>query len=158
MKENFMADLSLYSEQDRQQMKISFISRSKSRLSELIAYARNSGFTRLGIAACRSMMPYAPLLKEILEKEGFEVFLVDCKESGLKNCEIFNDETNGPSCDPAAQADYLNRQNTQLNIDFGLCLGHGIIFSAKSKAPVTTFVVKDFAVNHSPLQELAETK
>ena len=57
MKENFMADLSLYSEQDRQQMKISFISRSKSRLSELIAYARNSGFTRLGIAACQSMMP-----------------------------------------------------------------------------------------------------
>ena len=62
-----MADLSLYSEQDRQQMKISFISRSKSRLAELIAYARNSGFTRLGIAACRSMMPYAPLLKEIIK-------------------------------------------------------------------------------------------
>ena len=149
-----MADASLYNEEDRRIMQISYASRCKSRLQELINFARNAGFRKIGIASCKSMMSYAPLLKKSLENAGFEVFLTDCKESGLQNCDILGEDHKGPSCDPAAQAEYLKGCETELNIDFGLCLGHGLIFSQKSKAPVTPFVVKDFAANHHTLSEL----
>ncbi len=149
-----MADPTLYNEQDRKLMQISYASRCKSRLHELIEFAKNSGMKRIGIASCRTMMTYAPLLKKSLENAGFEVFLTDCKESGLKNSDILGDDYKGPSCDPASQAEYLNNCQTELNIDFGLCLGHGLIFAQKSKAPVTAFVVKDFATNHNTLSSL----
>ena len=149
-----MSNPELYDDADKKLMQISYASRCKSRLQELINFAKNSGMKRLGIASCKSMMSYAPLLKKSLEKAGFEVYLTDCKESGLQNCEVLDGDIKGPSCDPAAQAEYLNNCGTELNIDFGLCLGHGLIFAQKSKAPVTPFVVKDFATNHQPLNGL----
>ena len=151
-----MADTMLYNSDDKKIMQTTYRSLNKSRLQELVNFANNSGFKKLGIATCISMQKYAALLKDILEKNGFEVFMINCKESGLKNCEIIADGIAGPSCDPAWQADYLNRSGTELNINFGLCLGHGLIFGAKSKAPVTTFVVKDFASAHNPLAALSD--
>ena len=59
-----MADPTLYNEQDRKLMQISYASRCKSRLHELIEFAKNSGMKRIGIASCRTMMTYAPLLKK----------------------------------------------------------------------------------------------
>ncbi len=153
-KGKMMADGMLYSEEDKKQMKASFLALNKSRLRELVNYARQMEYSRIGIASCFSMYKYALLLKEKLEQEGFMVFLSHCKESGLKNNDIMEGCGTGPSCDPAHQAEYLNGAQTDLNINFGLCLGHGLIFSAKSRAPVTTFVVKDFAAEHNPLREL----
>ena len=57
-------------------------------------------------------------------------------------------------CNPMAQSLLLNRAGTQLNIILGLCIGHDIIFTQNSKAPVTTLVVKDRVLAHNPVGAL----
>jgi len=54
-------------------------------------------------------------------------------------------------CDPIGQAIILNSCETDLNIICGLCMGHDILFSKYSKAPVTTFIVKDRVLAHNPV-------
>ncbi|OPY27009.1 MAG: hypothetical protein A4E27_00631 [Methanobacterium sp. PtaU1.Bin242] len=54
-------------------------------------------------------------------------------------------------CNPLGQASFLNRENTDLNIIIGLCIGHDLLFTEHSKAPVTTLVVKDRVLAHNPL-------
>ena len=52
------------------------------------------------------------------------------------------------------QALLLNQCNTELNIIVGLCIGHDILFTQHSKAPVTTLVVKDRVTGHNPVVNL----
>ena len=54
-------------------------------------------------------------------------------------------------CNPVGQADLLNRAKTDLNIICGLCVGHDVVFTKISKAPVTTFIVKDRVLAHNPV-------
>jgi len=54
-------------------------------------------------------------------------------------------------CNPIGQATFLNQKKTDLNIIIGLCIGHDILFSNHSKAPVTTLAVKDRVLAHNPL-------
>lgn len=149
-------DKGLYNKEDTKLMRITKESISKSRVDELIMFAKKSGYQKIGIANCITMQKYAENLKEILEKSRLEVFNIHCKESGLQNSDIIGENVRGPSCDPASQAKYLNESNTELNINMGLCLGHGIIFNKHSKAPVTTLIVKDFANNHKTVEELGD--
>ena len=103
---------------------------------------------------CLSTRVYADKLAEILKNEGFEVITINCKNSGLQNSDLFGNEAKGPSCDPVSQAEFLNQQSTELNINVGLCLGHGIMFDKYSKAPTTTFIVKDFTTSHHSIDNL----
>ena len=147
-----------YSVEDKQEMKNAFqalVKSKRSRLLELIEFLKASGYKKIGIANCLSMQKYAEKLVEILKNEGFDVFSINCKQSGLEASEISPD-MKGPSCDPLFQAEYLNEMGTEFNINVGLCLGHGLLFDKYSKAPVTTFIVKDFAHNHNVIESLTE--
>lgn len=144
----------LYKKDDIDVMFITKNSLNRSRIQELINFAKNSNFKKIGIANCFSMQKYADKLIEILKKEGFEIFAMNCKLSGLKTGDIFNDGTVAPSCDPLSQAKYLNDNNTDLNINVGLCLGHGLLFQKYSKAPTTTIIVKDFQTDHNIKEQL----
>jgi len=53
-------------------------------------------------------------------------------------------------CNPIGQAMVLNDLRTDLNIIVGLCIGHDILFTKYSDAPVTTFIVKDRVTGHNP--------
>jgi uncharacterized metal-binding protein len=55
----------------------------------------------------------------------------------------------GLSSNPAGQAEYLHDQGSHLNISFGLCIRHDILFNLKSEAPVTTLIVKDREHKHN---------
>jgi uncharacterized metal-binding protein len=44
----------------------------------------------------------------------------------------------------------LNREDTELNFIVGLCLGHDILFTRYSKAPVSTLIVKDRMMGNNP--------
>ncbi len=143
-----------YSDNDKELMMLIKNSLNKSRLQELIDFAKNSNFRKIGIANCLSMQKYADRLSEILRENGFEVISINCKNSGLQNADLFGDEVKGPSCDPLSQATYLNENETDLNINVGLCLGHGIMFDKYSKAPSTTFIVKDFLTEHHSVDNL----
>ncbi len=145
----------LYTDEDKKVMAAAFQSLHKSRLQELINFAKNMNFKKIGVANCLSMQKYADSLVIILKNEGFEVATMNCKASGLRHCDVLGESApNGPSCDPASQAEFLNDQKTDFNINVGLCLGHGYIFDKKSSAPTTTFIVKDFATEHNPKQNL----
>ena len=145
--------MTIYKDTDKEVMYNTHKSRNKSLLQELINFAKESGYTKIGIANCKALQPYADKLKQILENAQFEVYAINCKDSCLNgNC--ICEEMNGPCCDPISQAKYLNESNTQLNINVGLCLGHGIIFAKHSHAPVTTFIIKDFASDHNPIENL----
>ena len=100
-----------------------------------------------------SMQVYADKLISILQKEGFDIYSINCKESGLQGEEI-SPEMSGPNCDPISQAEFLNSRQTEFNINLGLCLGHGLLFSKYSKAPVTTIVVKDPSTSHNFIANL----
>lgn len=144
-----------YNTQDKDVMKRAAQSKSKSRLQELVKFAKISGFHKIGIATCITVQKYAEKLAELLRAEGFEVFSIHCRESGLCGEEVC-DILTGSCCDPISQADYLNNAGTDLNIEVGLCLGHGLLFHQYSKAPVTTFLVKDFAHKHNIVAAIEE--
>ena len=128
------------------------------RLSELILFAREMGFRKLGIAFCIGMTEEAKILGKILSRE-FEVISVCCKVSGIPK-HLYNLEQIRPEnpvevmCNPAGQATVLNDAGTDLNIICGLCVGHDAIFTLTSKAPVTTFIVKDRVLGHNPAAAL----
>lgn len=125
----------------------------KNRVDELINFADKAGIKRVGIAHCISLQREADKLKERLT-EKFEVFSIDCKTGRIAGAEILNDETvKGVSCNPAGQAEYLAMNNTELNVSFGLCMGHDIMFNMKSKVPTTTLIVKDREHKHNTFQE-----
>ncbi len=128
----------------------------KNRVAELKLFAENSGVKRIGIAHCVSMTKEVAQLKEFLS-DKFEVFSVDCKYQKIKASDFFNDDfVKGTACNPAGQANFLAQQNTDLNISFGLCVGHDIMFNMKSKVPTTTLVVKDREHKHNPYQEFVK--
>ncbi len=140
----------VYDKDDIKCMEISAQARNKSRLNELMDYAKLCGYTKIGIANCFSMQKYADKLRLLLEEAGFTVFMLNCRESGLDGC-CLSENLAGATCDPVSQAKYLNQCQTNLNINFGLCLGHGLIFQKHSQAEVTTLIVKDFSTGHKSI-------
>lgn len=138
----------LYTEEDIAVMCLSYKSRNASRLKELVSFIKLSGFRKIGIAACFSVRGLAENFAEKLRGENIKAIVVDCKESGLSAAELSADMC-GVSCDPKAQAQYLNEEKTDFNVNFGLCLGHGLLFQKYSQVPVTTMLVKDFSHKHN---------
>ena len=143
-----------YSKEDKDFMCLTNKSRSASRITELVNFIRLNGYEKIGIASCFSVYSLAEQLKDLLEKNELEVVIVHCKESSLEAKEI-SSELNGLSCDPLGQAEFLNQQNTDFNINFGLCLGHGLLFQKYSKAPVTTLLVKDACHSHNIMENFS---
>ncbi len=145
----------LYSNEDIEVMRVADNARmpGKNRVEELISFAEKSGIKRIGIANCISLQRETNLLKERLG-DKFEVYSIDCKVGKILASELLNDKTvKGLTCNPAAQAEFLAENNTELNVSFGLCMGHDIMFNTKSKAPTTTLVIKDREHKHNTYQE-----
>jgi uncharacterized metal-binding protein len=142
----------LYSDNDLKTMQLADSARlpGKNRVAEIRNFALKAGYKRIGIANCVAMQKETEQLKELLLND-FEVFSVDCKHGKLLNSVIQNSEAKGISCNPAGQAKYLADNNTELNIVLGLCVGHDMVFTAKSKVSSTTLLVKDREHKHNPM-------
>ena len=110
------------------------------RVRYLIGLSKQLGLKKLGIAFCDGLQDETVQLVKILESHGFEVSTVCCQVNG--------------GCNPVGQALTLNDQGTELNIIMGLCMGHDMLFTKFSAAPVTTLVVKDWATCHNPVASL----
>jgi uncharacterized metal-binding protein len=110
------------------------------RVRELIEFARRMGIRKLGVAFCVGLKEETAQLAKILKSHGFDLSTVACTVNG--------------GCNPVGQALVLNQQETELNIIMGLCMGHDVLFSQFSEAPVTTLVVKDRAMCHNPAAPL----
>lgn len=127
------------------------------RLEEIRSYAAEAGYEKLGIAFCIGFSQEAKLLAEILSRH-FAVCSACCKVTGTgketRRLQQIDPCRYEAMCNPIVQAAALDRDGTELNIVLGLCVGHDILFNKYSKAPVTTFAVKDRVLAHNPLGAL----
>jgi len=128
------------------------------RIEETIEFAKLCNFKKIGIAFCIGLRNEARILVDIFEKNGFEVYSVVCKSGsipkeriGLKKEESVRPGSYEVICNPIAQAMLLNKAETDLNVIFGLCVGHDSLFIMHSKAPVTCLAVKDRVLAHNPM-------
>jgi uncharacterized metal-binding protein len=96
-------------------------------------------------------------LVKLFTKRGFEVSTVSCQIGRVSANSRGVPEVQDcfrSICNPITQAEILNSENTQLNFILGLCLGHDIIFTQYSKAPVSTLIVKDRVTGNNPAAAL----
>jgi uncharacterized metal-binding protein len=124
------------------------------RLQEIMLFAKEAGFKKLGVAFCIGLADEARIIDGILAQE-FAITSVCCKLSAIDKrvlgLEQIDPDSQEVMCNPAGQANILNRAGTELNIICGLCVGHDAIFSLKSEAPVTTLIAKDRVLAHNPV-------
>lgn len=149
--------IDLYTEEFRRIMQVNYdyTSMSSNRIEEIRNFSKGINYTRIGIAYCITFSKEAELLKNYLSKY-FEVFTVDCKYGRLPKKELLGGAGNRILCNPAGQADFLNKRNTDLNISMGLCVGHDMIFSKASVGLVTNLFDKDFTNNNNPAKAMAD--
>ncbi|MFD3157020.1 DUF1847 domain-containing protein [Haloimpatiens sp. FM7330] len=133
----------------------------KTRLEEIMDFARKCNFKNLGIAFCIGLSNEAKILAKILIENGFTVNSIVCKNGSIlkEHINIKNDEqvrpgTYEPMCNPIGQALFLNEAKTDFNILLGLCVGHDSLFIKYSKAPITVLAAKDRVLGHNPLAAL----
>jgi len=125
----------------------------ETRLGEIILFAKELGYKKIGLAFCIGLSKEAKVIDEILSK-FFEVVSVCCKACGINKKDFdlqqISPENYEVMCNPAGQAQLLNDAATQLNVLCGLCVGHDAIFAKVSDAPVTTLIAKDRVLAHNP--------
>lgn len=149
----------LYNDTFRKIMRVNIetTSMSSNRVEEIMNFARGAKFKRIGIAHCITFTREAQLLKEYFSRY-FEVYTVDCKYDRIPLKNLLGGTSNRVMCNPAGQADFLNKRNTELNISMGLCVGHDMIFSKASDGFVTNLFDKDFTNNNNPSQAIADIR
>lgn len=137
----------------------------KTRLEEIIEFAKKCDFQKIGVAFCLGLSDEANMLCKILKHNGFEVNSIICKNGSIpkeflkiEDCKKVNPGGFEPMCNPIGQATFLNKAETELNILLGLCVGHDSLFIKYSIAPVTVFAVKDRVLAHNPLGALYLSK
>ena len=128
------------------------------RIEEVMEFAEKMGYHRLGIAFCIGLGKEANMLHRLLSSRGFEVHSVMCKICGVNKDELelkkLGKKEIEVMCNPLTQASVLNEAGCELNLLLGLCVGHDILFTKHSNAPVSTIVVKDRVLAHNPLGAL----
>ena len=128
------------------------------RIQEAIEFARELGIGKVGLASCIALRRELADIAELFTGAGFEVVCAACQvgrvhpeDRGVPDLK----GSRGTTCNPIAQAEILNHEETQLNYVLGLCLGHDILFHRYSKAPASTLIVKDRVTGNNPAAVLS---
>jgi uncharacterized metal-binding protein len=135
--------------------------RTLCRLSELVYFCLEMEYHTLGLAYCIDLEEPCQVLVGLLRRL-FTVIPVCCKVGGVRPDATLQTPAGSRApkpagslgCNPAGQAALLNQLDTELNIAVGLCMGADCVFAATSRAPVTTFVVKDRSLANNPIGAL----
>jgi len=132
------------------------------RAEEIAAFAKNLGAKKIGITSCVGLVKEARQFISYLKSQGIESYCVICKVGAVDKSEIGLPESvrnkegaHESICNPVLQAYILKREETDLNVVIGLCVGHDSLFIRHSAAPVTYLIVKDRVHGHNPAVGLA---
>ncbi len=102
-----------------------------SRLEELCRFIKDRNYRKVG------MVRY-------LSANGIRVSAVSCTIGALPQSAVNSASSAcGVSCNPLGQAAQLEAEGTDLAIQFGICLGHDILFTRAFPGDQTVLVVKD---------------
>jgi uncharacterized metal-binding protein len=138
--------------------------RTLCRLAELVYFALEMGYKKLGVAYCVDLREPAAILTGVLRR-FFHVVPVCCRVRGTlapgvgapapdptgdgrQGVGTWNGET---ACDPSSVSAVLNAAGTDLNVLVGLCVGTDCIVNRESTAPVSTLFVKDKSLANNPI-------
>jgi uncharacterized metal-binding protein len=129
------------------------------RIREISAFAEAIGARKIGMAFCIGLADEAARACSILEGHGLDISSVACccgavekTDLGIpKQLKIHDPEKFEAACNPLLQAEILNKRDTDFNLLIGLCVGHDMLFTKASQAPVSTLIVKDRLTGHNPV-------
>ena len=132
------------------------------RIREIAEFSKKIAAKKIGIAFCSGLSDEAARASSIIEKHGFDICsaicccgAVDKSELGVPpEYKIMDPEKFEAGCNPLLQAELLNKAKTDINVIIGLCVGHDMLFTMNSQAPVTTLIVKDRFTGHNPVISL----
>lgn len=149
----------LYVEQDLDMMKAAACTEGRNymemcRLEESMFFAKELGVKKIGLAFCIGLAQEAKLIEAYFQ-QAFEIHSVCCKVCGTckdtLDLEQIHSEARETMCNPKVQAKVLAEVGTELNFTLGLCVGHDLLFTKSSVAPVSCLAVKDRVLAHNPL-------
>ena len=124
------------------------------RLEESAFFAKELGVKKIGIAFCIGLANEAHFCAQYFKNQGFAVESVCCKvcsvDKDLLELEKIKPGQREAMCNPKTQARLLNDAGTELNFIVGLCVGHDMLFTMASKAPVSSIITKDRVLANNP--------
>lgn len=130
----------------------------KPRIQETVEFAQKMKFKRICLVFCLGMRKEAEIINKIFTDNGFETISVICKagavskeEIGLLREQQIDPNTFEAMCNPILQALTSNYHESDLNVLFGLCVGHDALFLKHAKAYNTVLASKDRLLAHNPL-------
>jgi uncharacterized metal-binding protein len=127
------------------------------RIEEAIDFARQMKFSKIGFAVCTALSYELEVITKLFTRDGIEVISAGCAigrvSAAARGVPELKKYLNS-GCNPIGQAEILNREGTQLNFILGLCMGHDILFTQHSNAPVSTLIVKDRLMGNNPAAAL----
>jgi len=130
----------------------------KPRIQETVEFARKMKFKRICLVFCIGMRKEAEIIHEIFSANGFETISVMCKAGAVSKEELglLREQQIAPDsfevmCNPILQALTANHHESELNVLFGLCVGHDALFLKYAKAYNTVLASKDRLLAHNPL-------
>jgi uncharacterized metal-binding protein/predicted Fe-Mo cluster-binding NifX family protein len=128
--------------------------RTLCRLAEVVYFALEMGYHKVGVAFCIDLQEPAAILTGVLQR-FFEVIPVCCRVAGIVpsagGVNAGRSAAGDTVCDPLGVAWVLNEAKTDLNVVVGLCVGADCVFNRECKAPVTTLFVKDKSLANNPI-------
>lgn len=133
------------------------------RVEEIIEFAHRIGAKKIGIATCVGLLEESRIFAQILRINGFEVYGISCKVASQDKTSIgipeeYTCQTGPVMCNPIMQAKLLNKQNVDLNVVVGLCVGHDSLFYKYANGLTTTLVTKDRVLAHNPAAALYQAR
>lgn len=121
------------------------------RVEETMEFARRVDARKIGLAYCSELQAEAKLYARILDINGFETYMIDCKAGGLDAGEVLDGKPSGQvMCNPVLQARLLNEAGTDMNILMGLCAGSDALFMKFASAMTTIMINKDRLTCNNP--------
>ena len=130
----------------------------KPRIQETVEFAKKMKFQRICLVFCIGMRKEAEIIDRIFSDNGFETISVMCKagaiskeEIGLLRQQQIDPENFEAMCNPILQALTANEHKSEMNVLFGLCVGHDALFLKYAEAFNTVLASKDRLLAHNPL-------
>jgi uncharacterized metal-binding protein len=131
------------------------------RIEEIMEFARLGGAGHLGLVYCSGFREEARQLQAVLAANGFTVSSACCKTGavpkeklGLSDNEKVRPGTPEMICNALAQADLLERDEVELVLLMGQCVGHDSATMARLQAPAVCVVAKDRVLAHNTVAAL----
>ncbi|HKJ92622.1 MAG TPA: DUF1847 domain-containing protein [Longimicrobiales bacterium] len=135
------------------------------RLEEVMDFARRAGVRRLGVVYCVGFREEARQLKAVLGTNGFRLSSVCCKTGAVpkERLGITDEEKVHPGrpemmCNPVAQAELLERDEVELVLLLGQCVGHDSATMARLATPAVCLVAKDRVLGHNTVAALHDMR